>query len=96
MFNRVRQVMTCVFIAFLLFVFIVPGAYLERSYEEFTALIDEAAGAEDPAPALERLYALFEERSPVFRMFLDHAAVDAASAAIAAARPVRDADMLDG
>lgn len=94
MYNTVKRVITALFIVFLLFVFIVPHHYLNKSCDAFLALIDEAAAADDPGEALEKLDALYRERSKILLGFLTHEEVDALGVAIAAAVPVREEEAL--
>lgn len=94
MFHRVKCVLTGLFILLLLFAFTVPRARLMRGCAELMALADEAETAKDPAPALDRLMALYAEESRVFRLFIDHGAVEAVGAAVAAAQPLREEEAL--
>lgn len=94
MFVKVKSIFTVLFILFLLFVFTAPRAYLNQSCDRLLALADEAEAAEDPAQALETLSALYEEKAAVFRLFLDHGAVEEAGAAVAGAKALRNREAL--
>ena len=93
MYNTIKRVITVLFIVFLLFVFIVPHHYLNKSCDAFLTLIDEAE-ADDPGEALEELDKLYRERSKALLGFLTHEEVDALGAAIATAVPVREKEAL--
>jgi hypothetical protein len=94
MYNKIKRVITVLFILFLLFVFIAPHHYLNKSCDAFLALIDEAAEASDPGEALEELDALYREKSKILLAFLTHEEVDALGAEVAAAVPLREEESL--
>lgn len=94
MYNKIKRTITILFLAFLLFVFIAPHQYLNKSCDAFLELIEEAKTAEDPGEALEELDALYREKSKVLLAFLTHVEVDALGSAVAAAVPLRGEEAL--
>ncbi len=95
MFVKVKRVMTLAFLLFLLFAFTVPRSYLNRCCDELLALANRASAAESPALPLDEMAALYEKKSRVLRMFINHGAVEAVSAAVAAARPLKEKEALE-
>lgn len=98
MFNVVKRCVTILFLCALAFLFIAPSRYLGRLADDLmleaeaarTAVAEDA----DPAPHLSRMRTRMEEASDTLRLFLDHASVDEAMAAIAACEPLREREAL--
>ena len=100
MHKRTQRVCNFLFALLLLLLFTLPGAYLNRVADEMFAAMAEAEQLAliggDPASPLARLSVLYDRHSGRFRMFLDHGAVDAVGAAIAACTPLAEPDALIG
>lgn len=94
MFNKVRRVMNAIFILLLLFLLTLPRVYLSDFCDGMLEKCLAAERAEDPGEALFGMRLLYEKNSPVLRLFLDHTAVDAVGAGVAAAVPLRDREAL--
>ena len=92
MFNKVKRVMTVLFILLLGFLFTVPRLYLNACCDELEGYARQAMQAEYPGEALHALEAAYERQSGMLRLFLNHAAVDAIGAAVAAAVPLRETE----
>lgn len=90
-FSVFRICMTILICLFLLTLFLVPSAYLDRFSSEADALIDAAERAilsgdlSAAGPYCAALFSLVRERMPALERFLNHATVDALDAAVAVA-----------
>lgn len=90
-FTIFRTVMTIAICCFLIVLFLLPSAFLDRFCAEADALIDRAEVSllkSDPASALpdcEALSRLVRERMPALERFLNHADIDDLDAASAVA-----------
>ncbi|MDO4836478.1 MAG: DUF4363 family protein [Clostridia bacterium] len=90
-FTVFRSCMTVLICLFLLMLFLVPSAYLDRFCSEADARIEAAESAllsgdlPAAAPHCAALFSLVRERMPVLERFLNHASIDALDAAVAVA-----------
>ena len=88
-FTVFRSCMTVLICLFLLMLFLVPSAYLDRFCAEADARIEAAESAllsgdlPAAAPHCAALFSLVRERMPVLERFLNHASIDALDAAVA-------------
>ena len=90
-FSVFRTCMTILICLFLLLLFLLPSAILERFSEQAGALMDSAEQAvlsgdlEAAEPYCAALFSLVRERMPVLERFLNHSGIDALDAAVAVA-----------
>ena len=95
-FTVFRSCMTVLICLFLLMLFLVPSAYLDRFCAEADARIEAAESAllsgdlPAAAPHCAALFSLVRERMPVLERFLNHASIDALDAAVFAVDPRAD------
>lgn len=94
MYSTTKHCITVILAALMLFLFTVPGAYLFRFCAALDADSERALDAiekgQNPKPALTTLRDRFDGGADTLRLFLDHGAVDAVSAAVHALVPLED------
>ncbi len=94
MHNCIKRVFLAFFVLLLLFLFIVPGAYLGRVCDEWDGLVLSASAAVraggDPTPFLRDLARGYEKNSLKLKLFLDHDAVDAVGECIGICAPLTE------
>lgn len=106
MHHKIRLWFDLFFGGLLLFLFLVPRAYLKSTCDGLLAHGDRAAALLETAEPVDEaavtrelaaMDALYQERAPVLRLFLHHGEVDALGTAIAALTPLTEkADILSG
>lgn len=90
-FSIFRTAATILICIFLILLFVLPSAYLDRFSEDAGALIDSAESAliagntADAQPFCAALFSLVRERMPALERFLNHADIDALDACVAVA-----------
>ena len=104
MHNRIKLWFNLFFAGLLLFLFLVPRAYLNSLCDDIgnkaaqaSAVIKDRSDVTAAAPLLSDMERIFESRAPVLRLFLTHGEVDALGSAIAVCAPLTEkAALLSG
>ena len=89
-----KSICLTAFLLLLLFLFTVPGAYLDRVCREWNGLTLSAAAAVreegDASLFLRELERSYEKNSPTLKLFLQHEAVDAVGECIGVCAPLSE------
>ena len=98
MFQAVKRAATVVIIALLVYLFIVPSAFLRRLTDRLTLEARSAQSAladgGSPREQLTRMREELSRKADTLKLFLDHDSVDAVLASVSALEPLVQPDEL--